>query len=330
MIHLAIIGTNWITDRFLDAAIKSQEFVLTAVYSREKAKAESFAKTYDNFESIRLYDDLSLVCADDKIAAVYIASPNSFHADQAIQCMQAGKHVIVEKPIASNSQQIQLMIETAIKNNVVLFEAFKTQYLPNFQILKSALPAIGQIRLANLSYCQYSSRYPKYLAGELPNTFNPEFSNGSLMDIGFYCLSTAIALWGKPKNINACAVKLDSGVDALGIVNLIYDDFLVNILHSKVSDGVTCSEIQGENGTISIEAISECKKITHINRHDKSSHIISTIDDENSMVYEARYFAHLIKNKEINHQDLLRSQTVIEIIDKIRTIVQIEYPCDNK
>lgn len=68
---------------------------------------------------------------------------------------------------------------------VVLFEAFKTASLPNFLLLQQSLPKIGKVRKAFINYCQYSSRYQRYLDGENPNTFNPAFSNGSIMDIGF-------------------------------------------------------------------------------------------------------------------------------------------------
>jgi hypothetical protein len=68
---------------------------------------------------------------------------------------------------------------------VVLFEAFKTASLPNFLLLKQSFDKIGKLRKAFINYCQYSSRYQRYLDGENPNTFNPAFSNGSIMDIGF-------------------------------------------------------------------------------------------------------------------------------------------------
>ena len=92
--------------------------------------------------------------------------------------------MICEKPLASNLQEVESAIAVA-KNNVVLFEAFKTASLPNFLLLREALDKVGELRKAFINYCQYSSRYQRYLDGENPNTFNPAFSNGSIMDIGF-------------------------------------------------------------------------------------------------------------------------------------------------
>ncbi|MDR8331140.1 gfo/Idh/MocA family oxidoreductase, partial [Acinetobacter baumannii] len=76
-------------------------------------------------------------------------------------------------------QEVEAAIALAKENNVVLFEAFKTASLPNFLLLKETLAKVGKLRKAFINYCQYSSRYQRYLDGENPNTFNPAFSNGS-------------------------------------------------------------------------------------------------------------------------------------------------------
>ncbi len=154
------------------------------------------------------------------VDAVYIASPNSLHFPQTRLFLSHKKHVICEKPLASNLQEVEAAIALAKENNVVLFEAFKTASLPNFLLLKETLAKVGKLRKAFINYCQYSSRYQRYLDGENPNTFNPAFSNGSIMDIGFYCLASAVALWGEPRAVLATASLLDSGVDAQGTVVL--------------------------------------------------------------------------------------------------------------
>ncbi len=87
------------------------------------------------------------------------------------------------------------------------------------------------------------------------------FPNGSIMDIGFYCLASAVALFGEPKSVQATASLLASGVDAQGVVVMDYGDFSVTLQHSKVSDSVLASEIQGEAGSLVIEKLSECQKV---------------------------------------------------------------------
>ncbi|MEI5617251.1 Gfo/Idh/MocA family oxidoreductase, partial [Streptomyces brasiliscabiei] len=88
-----------------------------------------------------------------------------------------GKHLICEKPVASNIDEATRMFKIAKQNGVVLFEAYKSQFLPNFKQVQLGLEKIGKVHKAHINYCQYSSRYQKYLNGEKPNTFNPAFSN---------------------------------------------------------------------------------------------------------------------------------------------------------
>lgn len=245
MIRFAVVGTNWITKQFVDAAHETGKYKLTAIYSRSLEQAQAFANDYP---VEHLYTSLEALAQSDAIDAVYIASPNSLHFPQTRLFLSHKKHVICEKPLASNLQEVEAAIAVAKANHVVLFEAFKTASLPNFLLLKETLGKVGKLRKAFINYCQYSSRYQRYLDGENPNTFNPAFSNGSIMDIGFYCLASAVALWGEPRAVHATASLLDSGVDAQGTVVLSYGDFDVTLHHSKVSDSAIPSEIQGKRG----------------------------------------------------------------------------------
>lgn len=180
MIRFAVVGTNWITKQFVDAAHETGKYKLTAIYSRSLEQAQAFAKDYP---VEHLFTSLDELAQSPDVDAVYIASPNSLHFPQTRLFLSHKKHVICEKPLASNLQEVEAAIALAKENNVVLFEAFKTASLPNFLLLKETLAKVGKLRKAFINYCQYSSRYQRYLDGENPNTFNPAFSNGSIMDI---------------------------------------------------------------------------------------------------------------------------------------------------
>ena len=324
MIRFAVIGTNWITRQVVDAAHETGKYKLTAVYSRSLEQAQSFANDYP---VEHLFTSLESMAQSDDIDAVYIASPNSLHAPQTELFLRHKKHVICEKPLASNIDEAERVIAAARENQVVLFEAFKTASLPNFQQLQQALPKLGQIRKAFINYCQYSSRYQRYLDGENPNTFNPAFSNGSIMDIGFYCLASAIALWGEPKQIQASASLLDSGVDAHGVVVMDYGDFSVTLQHSKVSDSTLPSEIQGEAGALVIEKISECQKVSFVPRGSKAQDL-SQPQHINTMLYEAEAFARLVENNEVDHPGLEVSRITAKVQTEIRRQTGVVFPAD--
>ncbi|ABU73249.1 Gfo/Idh/MocA family protein [Vibrio campbellii] len=324
MFKLAVIGTNWISQQFVEAAIQTKEFYLHAVYSRDVEKAREFGSPY-NVEAY--YDNLDALGADESVDAVYIASPNSFHAPQAVQMLKAGKHVICEKPMASNYSLAQAMFKTAEENNVVLFEAFMSPYTPNFQVLKDSLPTIAPLCHATISYCQYSARYQKYLNGENPNTFNPDFSNGSIMDIGYYCVGSAVELFGEPNSVQASAHILSSGVDGCGSVTLAYDCFNVNLLHSKVSDSLIPSEFQGEQGSLLVDMIATGRGVERILRGEDKE-VLTLPQEENHMYYEVQAFAKQLKLGSIAPQMKQRSLTVAKVLTEVRRQTGVVFPAD--
>lgn len=326
MIRLAVVGTNWITRQFVDAAHESGKYTLNAVYSRSLEQAQAFARDYP---VAHLFTSLEEMAASDTLDAVYIASPNSLHAEQSMLFLRHKKHVICEKPLASNLREADAVITCAREHQVVLFEAFKTASLPNFIALQQALPKVGKIRKVLLNYCQYSSRYQRYLDGENPNTFNPAFSNGSIMDIGFYVLAAAVTLWGEPHKIQASASLLDSGVDAHGSVLLDYGDFDVTLLHSKVSDSMLASEIQGEAGSLIIEKLSECQNITFIPRGEKPQNLTQP-QHINTMLYEAETCAHLIASQQVDHPALAISRITAALATEIRLQTGVKFPADER
>nr|WP_144928275.1 Gfo/Idh/MocA family oxidoreductase [Paenibacillus bovis] len=326
MIRFGVIGTNWITDRLLEAALQNDDFQLTAVYSRTETKGREFAQKY-GVENV--FTNLEEMAKSDKIDAVYIASPNSLHLEQTITMLKNGKHVLCEKPLASNSKEIEIMINTARENNVVLMEAMKTTLLPNFIALKDNLHKIGKVRRYHASYCKYSSRYDAYRQGTVLNAFNPQFSNGSLMDLGVYCIFPLVVLFGAPKKIKANAVMLESGVDGGGSLLLEYDGFEAVITHSKIVNSYVPSEIQGEEGSFLIEEISDLERIELRYRNGEMEEIgAETIHP--SMYYEVEEFIHLIKSgkleSDINSHE--NSLIVANIVEEARKQFGLKYPAD--
>lgn len=324
MIKLGIIGTNWISEKFVEAALSTGLFELYAVYSRKIETAKQF---YSHWPAREYFDDIHLFANNSNIDAVYIASPNSLHCEQACLLMECAKHVICEKPLASNLQETLKMFALAQANNVVLFEAFKTEFLPNFIALKKDIASLGKLRRVHFNYCQYSSRFEKYLQGENPNTFNPAFSNGSIMDIGYYCVAAAVSLFGAPLNVRATAHLLDSGVDAHGTALLEYTDFDVVINHSKVCQGYAPSEILGEQGAIILPLFSECKEYQrHYHKGEYAQ--IALPQEENSMIYEAIHFAEQIKKGVISLHAQKNSTDISAILTEIRKQTGVVFPAD--
>lgn len=328
MIKFGIIGTNWITESLINAAKQVEDFSLTAVYSRTADRAAEFAA---KFNIPNTYNSIEEMVQSDEIDAVYIASPNSLHAEQAILCMNHGKHVLCEKPMASNIVEAQAMIAAAKKNQVLLMEALKTTFIPNFTIIKEHLHKIGPIRRYFANFCQYSSRYNAYKEGTVLNTFNPAYSNGSLMDIGVYCLYPLVSLFGEPIKIQANGLMLESGVDGQGSIILQYEDMEALVMYSKISDSQLPNEIQGEKGRIVINKISSPSQVQII-YNDGTVEDITQPQKENTMYYEVKEFIDLLHNQKYESaiNTFETSYITMKIMDEARKQIGVVYPADQQ
>nr|WP_202887607.1 Gfo/Idh/MocA family oxidoreductase [Cohnella zeiphila] len=323
-----IIGTNWITDSFIRAGRKVDGFELAAVYSRTERTASEFAAKHGVRHT---FTDLERMAASGEIDAVYIASPNSLHAEHAIACLRKGVHVLCEKPLASNAAEVARMLEASEQSGSALMEAMKSTLLPNFAAIRASLPKIGKIRRYFASYCQYSSRYDAFRKGTVLNAFNPAFSNGALMDLGVYCLYPAIVLFGKPRSVKAGGMLLSSGADGEGSMLLEYDGMEGVIQYSKISDSSLPSEIQGEDGTIVIDRISQPQRV-EIRYRDGRIEDASVGQDDETMKYEIEEFIRLVKRgrRESETNSHANSLAAMEAVDAARRQIGLRYPADDR
>jgi predicted dehydrogenase len=325
MVRFAVIGTNFITERFLTAAAECGEFLLSAVYSRTEEKGRAFAERYG---VKKVYTDLYGLACDLQIDAVYIASPTCCHMEQAVMMMKHGKHVLCEKPAASNLHELQKMIAAAQKNQVIFLEAMRPVFHPGMKVLQRLLPQIGQMRRAQLTFCQYSSRYDKFKNGIMENAFRPELSNGALMDIGSYCIHTAVYLFGMPRKIQSLSMMLPDSIDGEGTVLLDYGSFQGNIHYSKITNTCLASEFQGEEGCILVDKISEPGSIRLIPYHGEE--MTYHVKEKNDMRFELRAFLDAVQkggNLLPYHQ---ASIDALSVMDTVRGQCGIVFPADRK
>lgn len=334
-IRFGVIGTNFITDWVIAGARQDPRFELTAVYSRRQETADAFAAKHGIPYT---FTSLEEMAGSTLIDAVYIASPNFLHASQSILCMQHGKHVLCEKPLASNAREAGEMIEASRRYNVTLMEAMKPTLTPNFRAVQENLQRIGVIRRYFSSYCQYSSRYDKFKEGIVLNAFNPELSNGAMMDIGIYTVYPMVVLFGRPQKVDATGIVLSSGADGQGAVNFLYDGMNATVLYSKIADSTLPTEIQGEDGNIVLDRINLISRVNYAPRRAAASGKgespqpidISASTDRDEYYYEVAEFIDLIQSgrreSAINSHE--NSLITLEIIDEVRRQLGIVYPAD--
>ena len=192
-------------------------------------------------------------------------------------------------------EQLEELQQLAQQKQLIYLEALIGVYLPQMQVLKGAVERLGRVHLARFDFSQYSSKYPAYLRGEVPNIFNPKMATGGLMDLGIYCLYPAIILFGVPDKVDAHARFLDTGADASGCVTLQYADKTVVLTYSKTAQGVIGSEIQGEDGVIRIPRISKLVDMTFTPLNGEERLLTGPEEKYRQMSYEMAFFKRFIE-----------------------------------
>ena len=325
MIRFGMIGTGKIAQKFWQANRYGKDFELTAVYSRtlERARQFGFQKG-----QLQYFDDLEAFANSDCIDAVYVASPNCCHYEQVMTLLKAGKHVLCEKPMASNLEQAQEMFAEAEKQNLILLEGMRSIYAPSFQKMIPYMETLGTIRRATLQYCQYSSRYDNYKRGIVENAFKPELSNGALMDIGVYVVSCMIRLFGAPKSIKASGVKLHNGVDGAGTILMEYPDMIGEAIYSKITDSAMPSQIQGEDASMLIQEIENVKDLRIVRKGVVQS--IHFEQSDNILNYETQEFIKMIKTGMGWEKSKEITLETMKVLDEARKQLHIVFPADKK
>lgn len=318
-----VVGTGWIARSFIDGARQLCGADFPAVYSRTQESGGRFAaengidKVYTDFTEFAKAD----------FEAAYVASPNRLHYEQSKTLIENGKHVICEKPITVEPEELHELQALAKDKGVIYVEAIMYMFNPARDLLRDAAAKIGRITSVHFDFSQLSSKYPAYLEGRLPNIFNPALATGCLMDLGIYCVYPALDLFGMPEKITACAHFMESGADGSGTATLLYLDKLVTVTYSKLGQDRLGSQIFGDEGTVKIESVSKLVNMSLTDNKGNVHEIIGDVPKETLMGYEALGFEHFIENPDDCHYRTMKQRAiqVSDVMKQIREICGIEF-----
>jgi predicted dehydrogenase/aryl-alcohol dehydrogenase-like predicted oxidoreductase len=237
-LNWGIIGTGAIARTLANALGKSRTGKLLAVASRGKATAEAFGKDFD-LDPAKCYGSYEQILHDPNVKAVYIAVPHPLHAEWAIKTAEAGKHVLVEKPIGVNQYQAQAIIEAAVANDVFLTEAFMYRCHPQARKLVELLKekVIGDVRVIQATFSFHAGFNPT------SRLFANDLGGGGILDIGCYPASIsrliAGAAMGKdfadPIEVKAIGHLESTGVDGYTLAVLKFPGNIIAQLAAGVS-----------------------------------------------------------------------------------------------
>lgn len=330
-----IIGPGSIVKRFLNDMPKCEGAKLVAVASRSIQKAKDFAEEY-GFE--RFYGSYQELAGDKDVDVVYVATPHPFHKEQAMMCMEAGKSVLCEKPVAVSKAEIVEMIECAKRNNVFFMEGMWTRHFPVNRQVKELLDSgkLGKVTLIKADF-----GFGSWINGAVENKesriFNMDLAGGALLDVGVYTVSYATWMKGEqPVEIKSMATKVETGADGMSTILLKYEDGAMAMLESSVIQTTKQDAlIYCEKGYVDIKDFWHPTKAV-VKFNDGSEDIVIEdkydVDGGTGFNYEAQHVVDCMKDglKESSYISWQNSIDVMETLDTIRQQINLVFPFENK
>ncbi len=204
-VRWGILSTARIGAAIVEGARQSSAADVVAVASRSARSAAAFAQLHGIGRAHATYEDL---LADHDVEAVYVPLPNGMHVEWTLRALQAGKHVLCEKPMDRRPARVAEAFDVAEAAGLVLSEAFMWRHAPQtagvLELLEQG--AIGDVRLVRACFSFA-------LAGDGDVRLDPALDGGALMDVGCYCVSAARLVAGEPVSVSAESVTGAAGVD---------------------------------------------------------------------------------------------------------------------
>ena len=323
---VGILGTGKIVQEFLPWLVGHAPFTVQALCStpRSAEKAQELCRQYGVPQHTTNYLELL-----QWVDVVYIAVPNLQHVRFARVALEAGKHVIVEKPLAPSAAQTEELVALARHKKVFLFEAVTTQYLENYAKIRELLPRVGTVRLVQCNFSQYSSRYDDFCIGRVWPSFDPACAGGALMDLGVYNVSYVVGLFGAPNKVHYAA-NIARGIDTSGVLTMEYRSFKAVSINAKDSSSPARYIIQGTKGYLLQKSTANfCGGVTFHPYKGKEEHFnLSAGRPRQAAEFHA--FARAIEggDQELCSRMLDTSVAVSRVLTVARRSADIKFPCD--
>lgn len=326
---IGFLGTGMIV-KDLMRTVERLPFAKKYILGTEATREETEQLAADNGFDGTFYDYDALL-AGDTVDTIYVALPNFLHYSFARKALLAGKHVIIEKPITANIEELNDLKNIAEEKRLMLFEAMNIAYLPAYKKLKANLGRLGDIRIISLNYSQYSSRYDSFKNGVILPAFDYHKAGGALMDLNVYNIHFVVGIFGRPKNV-AYHANIEKGIDTSGILTMDYGTFKVVAIGAKDCKAPILSTIQGDLGCIEIHKPANQLREFEIISNALEKEVISCDESVHRLYYEFMTFIKAVDRDDyaLMKQMLEISTIVSEIMTEARHQAGIVFDNDNR
>mgnify|MGYP000595622053 CR=1 FL=1 len=317
-----ILATGGIA-RLMTSDLVANGFDVRAVASRRLDSAEAFAAEFGIPTAHVGYDALA---ADPEVDIVYVATPHPMHVANALQMLEAGKHVIVEKPFTLNAREAQAIAGLAKARGLLAMEAMWTRYLPHMARIRElvAQGALGEVRTLIADHTQDLPDDPEHRLNAI------ELGGGALLDLGIYPVSFAWDLFGEPETIQATATFKPTGVDAqIATIFGYTGGRIATLLSASDTRGPNVASVLGTEGRIDIDPVWYTP--TTFRLIDAAGDVVEEFSQEvngRGMHFQAEAAERLVASGDL-HGDVLPLDETVAImgtLDRVRELIGLRYP----
>lgn len=315
--NIGVLGSGFIVSVFVKNAKMYKQMHLRAIWGRHEEKIKQFID-FDYYTC-----DINKILNDPKIDVIYVALPNNLHYEYAYKALKANKHVILEKPFCTNYNDAIKLCNYAKKKKLLLYEAIMTIHSPTYLKIKQNISKLGNIKIVEGNFSQYSRKYDKFKNNIILPAFDYKLAGGSLMDLGIYNIHYVTGLFGKPKKV-VYYPNVVKRIDTSGILMLDYGFFKASMVNAKDCKADAHITIQGDKGFIRCNTTpSQCANIT-IKLNNKNEIVYGEKADEFvAWKYLYRDFINIYRKKDYDkcYKLLEQSLLAMKVLDEARKFI---------
>jgi len=322
-VRWGICATGAITEKFVDGLRLVDDAEVVAVGSRSQESADAFG---ERFDIGRRYGSYEALAADDEVDVVYIASTQNAHHPNTMLFLNAGRHVLCEKPFARSAAELAEMVALATDKKLFLMEAIWSRFLPSYVRLRELLAAgaIGEPRMVE---ADFGFRIPSIDPDH--RLFDPERAGGGLLDLGIYPVQLASMVLGDPDQVKGVGHIGETGVDEQVAMVLHHDGGALAVLHASIRTSTSCgARIAGTEGTITIPAFMHVPQALHLDNSIGTGEEIDLPMEGNGYHYQVLEVHRCLREGRLQSDLLALDErlTMMTTLDQVRADIGLTYP----
>jgi predicted dehydrogenase len=319
-VRWGVAGPGGIAVRFADAMRQVDGGSIVGVASRSQARADAFAAEHG---AARAYGDYETLADDPDVDIVYVATPHARHEHDTLSFIQAGKHVLCEKPLALDAAQARRIADAGRQHGRFVMEAMWSRFLPSYRRLVEVVDsgAIGEVLMVE---ADFGMRVPYDPAHRL---FDPELGGGALLDLGIYPVHLCHLLLGAPATVAAGATLTTGGVDETVAAVLTYESGGLGIIKASLNISTSCTaRISGTTGWIEVPAFMHCPQELTVHTLGAMEHIDAGWEGD-GLRFELEHVHRCLREQrsESPVMPMAHSIAIAETLDAIRDSIGVVY-----